>query len=145
MRGIHIIFFLFLHENICCGYSLEAPYQGASNEYLQHMFSWRDKKHISAFRLNKLSYCRLFFSTFFTFNDNKSKMAQIDSLIFHFYNLPIKIKKSEKNISKNRIFRLVDYKISFRSSVTTGKSDCWSIVIDHWRQHYHTQTLQGTR
>ena len=24
-RGIHIIFFLFLHENICCGYSLEAP------------------------------------------------------------------------------------------------------------------------
>ena len=25
--------FLFLHENICCGYSLEAPQQGASNEY----------------------------------------------------------------------------------------------------------------
>ena len=24
-RGIHIIFFLFLHETICCGYSLEAP------------------------------------------------------------------------------------------------------------------------
>ena len=24
-RGIHIIFFLFLHKNICCGYSLEAP------------------------------------------------------------------------------------------------------------------------
>ena len=24
-RGIHIIFFLFLHENICCGYSLEVP------------------------------------------------------------------------------------------------------------------------
>ena len=23
--GIYIIFFLFLHENICCGYSLEAP------------------------------------------------------------------------------------------------------------------------
>ena len=28
-----LIFFLFLHENICCGYSLEAPWQGASNEY----------------------------------------------------------------------------------------------------------------
>ena len=27
MRGIHIIFFLFLHENICCSYSLEAPEQ----------------------------------------------------------------------------------------------------------------------
>ena len=24
--------FLFLHENMCCVYSLEAPYQGASNE-----------------------------------------------------------------------------------------------------------------
>ena len=36
-----LIFFLFLHENIYCGYSLEAPYQGASNEYPQHMFSGR--------------------------------------------------------------------------------------------------------
>ena len=31
-------FFLFLSENICCGYSLEAPHRGASNEYSQHMF-----------------------------------------------------------------------------------------------------------
>ena len=30
--------FLFLHENICCGYQLEAPHRGASNEYPQHMF-----------------------------------------------------------------------------------------------------------
>ena len=29
------IFFLFLNENICCGYSLEAPQRGASNEYPQ--------------------------------------------------------------------------------------------------------------
>ena len=35
------IFFLFLHKNISCGYSLEAPQQGASNEYPQHMFLWR--------------------------------------------------------------------------------------------------------
>ena len=26
-------FFLFLHKNIRCGYSLEAPQRGASNEY----------------------------------------------------------------------------------------------------------------
>ena len=32
------IFFLFLNKNICCGYSLEAPRRGASNEYPQHMF-----------------------------------------------------------------------------------------------------------
>ena len=41
-----LISFLFLHENICCGYSLEAPHRGASNEYPQHMFSWRNKKSI---------------------------------------------------------------------------------------------------
>ena len=41
-----LIAFLFLHENICCGYSLEAPRWGASNEYPQHMFSWRNKKNI---------------------------------------------------------------------------------------------------
>ena len=32
-RRIHIIFFLFLNENICCGYSLEVPRGDASNEY----------------------------------------------------------------------------------------------------------------
>ena len=40
-----LISFLFLHENICCGYSLEAPRRGASNGYPQHMFSWRNKKN----------------------------------------------------------------------------------------------------
>ena len=38
--------FLFLHENICCGYPLEAARRGASNEYPQHMFSWRNKTDI---------------------------------------------------------------------------------------------------
>ena len=36
-----LIFFLFLNENIHCGYSLEAPHWGTSNEYLQCMFSSR--------------------------------------------------------------------------------------------------------
>ena len=31
--GIHRIIFLFLYENICCGYSLEVLQQSASNEY----------------------------------------------------------------------------------------------------------------
>ena len=35
-----------LHKNICCGYSLEARHKGASNEYPQHMFTWRNKKNI---------------------------------------------------------------------------------------------------
>ena len=40
------IFSLFLHENICCDYQLEAPRRGASNGYSQHMFSWRNKTKI---------------------------------------------------------------------------------------------------
>ena len=32
---------LFLHKNICCGYSLELPHRGDSNMYLQHMFIWK--------------------------------------------------------------------------------------------------------
>ena len=36
-------FLLFLEENICCWYSLEAPHRGTSNEYPQHMFSLRNK------------------------------------------------------------------------------------------------------
>ena len=43
------ISFLFLHRNICCGCSLEAPYQGASNEHSQDMFSWKNKKNIDTF------------------------------------------------------------------------------------------------
>ena len=39
-----LIFFLLLHKNIRCWYSLEAPHRGASNEYPQYMFSWRNKK-----------------------------------------------------------------------------------------------------
>ena len=35
--GVYI-FFLFLLKNIDCGYSLEPPRRGGSNEYLQSMF-----------------------------------------------------------------------------------------------------------
>ena len=35
-------FFLFLHKNLCCGYSLESPWRSESNEYPQHIFFlWR--------------------------------------------------------------------------------------------------------
>ena len=39
--------------NICCGYSLKVPCQGVSNEYPQHIFSWRIKKNINTFGLKK--------------------------------------------------------------------------------------------
>ena len=37
--------FLFVHKNIYCGYVLEACQGGASNEYHQHMVSYRNKKN----------------------------------------------------------------------------------------------------
>ena len=40
-------FSLVLHENIWSLYSLEMPQEGASNEYPQDMFLWRNKKTIS--------------------------------------------------------------------------------------------------
>ena len=48
-------FFLFLFENICCGYSFEVPQRGTSNEYPQHTILWRNKKTVSTFGLKKKS------------------------------------------------------------------------------------------
>ena len=51
-----VIFFLLSprpHVNVCCGYSLEAPWQSTSNEYQQHMLLLRNKKNISTFWLKK--------------------------------------------------------------------------------------------
>ena len=38
LLALKLTFFLFLEENICCGYSLEAPQWGASSKYPQHVF-----------------------------------------------------------------------------------------------------------
>ena len=56
--GIRLIVFLFLNKNICCGYSLEAPQRGASNEYPQHMFLWRNKS-FNTFGLKKAPLTRV--------------------------------------------------------------------------------------
>ena len=55
-KGIHIILFLLLHENISCVCSLEVPQRGTSNEH-HNMFSWRNKKNINDFRLKKSILC----------------------------------------------------------------------------------------
>ena len=52
---------LFLDRNICCGYSLESPRRGDSNEYPQHMFLWRTIKSCSLIIIRYppyLFYCR---------------------------------------------------------------------------------------
>ena len=43
----------FLHGNICCGYSLEAPRRGASNEYHNICFCEETRKNINTFGLEK--------------------------------------------------------------------------------------------
>ena len=58
-NGYQVNIFLFLHENKCLGYSLEAPQCGTSNEYPQHMFLWRNKENISTFYLKKVPYLEL--------------------------------------------------------------------------------------
>ena len=45
MGGLWVLFFLFLLKNIDCGYSLELPQRGSSNEYPQSMFLSRNKKN----------------------------------------------------------------------------------------------------
>ena len=40
-----LVFFLFLQHNICCGYSLELPFQGNSNEYPQLIFLWNVRRN----------------------------------------------------------------------------------------------------
>ena len=51
--GVYL-FFLFLLQNIDCGYSLEPPRRGGSNVYPQSMFLSKTKKNIK-FLLMKFS------------------------------------------------------------------------------------------
>ena len=52
-----LIFFLYELENICCMYSLEAPWQSASNVYWHHIFLWRNRKNILLIDLHYLELC----------------------------------------------------------------------------------------
>ena len=75
-----LISFLFLHENICCGYSLEGSQQGASNEYPQHMFSWRNKKNIMWIPRLICSYVLVLFGLTID-----SMGAAVQGIVFFFY------------------------------------------------------------
>ena len=51
--GYPVNIFLISPRKHMLWYSLEAPRRGASNEYPQHIFSWRNKKNINTFGLKK--------------------------------------------------------------------------------------------
>ena len=55
-RYLDNIFFLFLHENICCGYSLETPHSGALDEYHNICFCGEIRK-IPVFFFLFLFFC----------------------------------------------------------------------------------------
>ena len=50
------LFFLFLLQNIDCGYSLEPPRRGGSNVYPQSMFWSKNKKNIKHFQLKNFNF-----------------------------------------------------------------------------------------
>ena len=52
--GVYIIFIILL-KNIDCGYSLEPPRRGGSNEYPQSML-WAEIRKISEFFIRKFSF-----------------------------------------------------------------------------------------
>ena len=70
----HNMFLISLQKHMLW-YSLEAPRQGASIEYPQHMFSWRNKKDISIFRMKKVPYLLLWIVSQ---NDKTLKQKQND-------------------------------------------------------------------
>ena len=61
--GVYL-FFLFLLQNIDCGYSLEPPRRGGSNEYPQSMFWSKNKKNIKEFLLKIFIFYNFFKSLY---------------------------------------------------------------------------------
>ena len=57
------LFYLFLLKNIDCGYSLEPPRWGGSNEYLQSMF-WAELWKISEFLSENFQFLAVEFSIY---------------------------------------------------------------------------------
>ena len=66
MKGI--LFFLFLLQNIDCGYSLELPRRGDSNVYPQSMFLAKKKKKKKKYlKISTEKFIFFFFFIYFFF------------------------------------------------------------------------------
>ena len=76
------------------------------------MFSWENKKKYQCISVDRSDLFKAVLSNLFVFIDHKSRIIKIDSFEFHFFITAYKNKKCEKHVSKNRLFRLVDYKKS---------------------------------
>ena len=56
--GVYL-FFLFLLQNIDCGYPLEPPRRGGSNVYPQSMFWSKNKKNIKSFPVKIFNFLQI--------------------------------------------------------------------------------------
>ena len=72
--GIHILVFLFLHENIYCEYSLEALQWGTSYEYRQHLFYMAIRKISVRIFLLKMRLISIYCCT--SFLNTRSKLLK---------------------------------------------------------------------
>ena len=60
----YTLLFLFLLRNIDCGYSLELPHRGSSNEYTQSMFFEQKYEKISEFLSENFNFLVVKFSVY---------------------------------------------------------------------------------
>ena len=110
--------FLISLQNLCCGYSLEAPHRDFSNEYLQYMFSCRNQKNFYLIPAHldlsmQIQHYKLvtFFFLVFTIHINfiRKFSQKIGSDISSKLSLELTCQslfsgKNKKNISKNIVF-----------------------------------------
>ena len=95
--GVYL-FFLFLLQNIDCGYSLEPPRRGGSNVYPQSMFWAKIRKISKLFYWNFqfLQFKKSLFMSWASFRNgnNPTKLCSIHSFFFLIKNIFLgKIKK----------------------------------------------------
>ena len=117
------IFFLFLHKNRFCGYSLELPRWGNSNEYPQHMFSWRNKKNINTFWLIKKVLSRAMWPNYILVKVNKETAMSYTETT----------KNQLQKLSCNIIIISMWLPLFFCSSVMNGLWDGGSLVGSSFR------------
>ena len=73
-----------------CEYSMVVPRQGVSNEFPQHMFTWRNKKNISSFWLKKVPHVELILESLEKSSDPSRKKKCLRIFKINFLSLSLK-------------------------------------------------------
>ena len=105
-------FSLVLHKNVCCGYSLESPRRGDSNEYLQHIFYGEMWKIIPKLSSNTILICS---SAFLHHKNIVLEFAKASHLLISSLVLPAEANKSQLT-HKNSILKICRAKLKTDSN-----------------------------